>query len=107
MAVSNISWATLFTNNGVDSTVTIARPGGKGFAIAEVQLVWVSSAANAQAWISGQTTQPSPDQVLHGISPDPGGSAVISFIGNCLSADFSLRVSGGWAAAIAKMTAWN
>jgi hypothetical protein len=106
MSIRNIGHALLWANSSVDSSVTIARSGGRGWAFAEVQLAWVSSNATARAWISATRTQPSHDQILVGISPDPGGASISLWLNNCLSVTFSLRVQNGYAAAIAKLSPW-
>jgi hypothetical protein len=105
--VDNILAALLWAKGAPDSSVTIARPGGRGWAFAEVQLAWLSGDATAQAWISAYRYQPSPDQILHAVSPDPAGAPIATWINNCLSATFSLRVSDGWAAATAKLSPWQ
>jgi len=109
MPVQNINPGTLFANSGgqLDNSVTIARTGGPGWAFAEVQLAWVSGNVTAQAWISGMRIQRSPDQIDNVVSPNPGGSQIGTWVNNCLSATFTLRVSGGFAAASAKLSPWQ
>jgi hypothetical protein len=107
VAVNNILAGLLWAQGAPDSSVTIARPGGRGWAFAEVQLGWLSRNATAQAWISGYRYQPSPDQIINVVSPDPAGAPIATWIDNCLSATFSLRVSDGWAAATGKLSPWE
>jgi hypothetical protein len=107
MAIGNIYPSVLFANaDGVDNSVTIARQGGPGWAFSEVQLAWISNNATAQAWISGMSIQVSPDQIDNPVWPDPGGAYIGTWTDNCLSATFTLRVSGGYAAANAKLSSW-
>lgn len=109
MAISNVYPGVLWASSGgqVDRSLTIARRGAPGWALAEVQLAWTSPNAMALAWISGRRYMHSSDQIFNEISPEPGGSYIIVWTANCLSITYTLRVSGGYAAAIAKLSPWE
>jgi hypothetical protein len=94
-------------NGPAESSVTIARQGGPGWAFAETSLVWSRDLGRAFAWISAVRTQRSPDQISVAVFPDPGGSFVNGWFENCLSITFSLRIEGaGRASAIASLSPW-
>lgn len=110
MAISNIfpSVVSANSNGPTQSSVTIARGGGPGWALAQTSLVWSRDLGRAFAWISGVRTQISPDQIGNAIFPDPGGSFVINWFQNCRSVTFSLRIEGGGrASAIATLSSWD
>jgi hypothetical protein len=95
-------------NGPAESSVTISRPGGPGWAYTETSLVWSGDLGRAFAWISGTRTQRSPGQIDNSISPDPGGAQVNGWIENCLSVTFSLRVEGaGRASAVCTLSTWQ
>jgi hypothetical protein len=110
MPISNISPGVISADaNGIpERSVTIARDGGRGWALGQTALVWTQDLGRAYTWISAVRTQPSPDQILTSTSPDPGGAQVISWYANCLSVSFSVRVTGsGRASAIATLSRWD
>ena len=109
MTIANINPGMLWSTSAgpAESSVTIARGGGAGWAFAEVQLAWVSGGGPAYAWISGARIQRSPDQIDNWVSPDPGGSYVGTWLENCLSVTFTLRDTNGFAAAVAKLSPWQ
>lgn len=91
-----------------ESSVTIARQGGPGWAYAQTSLVWSRDLGRAFAWISAVRIQRSPDQIDNQIFPDPGGSFVNGWFSQCLSVTFSLRIDGaGRASAIATLMPWE
>jgi hypothetical protein len=94
-------------NGPTQSSITIARQGGPGWAFAEIALVWSRDLGRAFAWISAVRTQVSPDQISVAVSPDPGGASVNGWFQNCLSITFSLRIEGaGRASAVASLSPW-
>ena len=110
MPITDISAGVVSADaNGVpERSVTIARDGGRGWALAQTSLAWALDLGRAYSWISAVRTQPTPDQVLNSISPDPGGAQVISWYADCLSVSFSVRVTGaGRASAIATLSRWD
>jgi hypothetical protein len=109
MPISNIysSWMWATSGSQYDISTTIARAGGRGWAFAETSLSRVSGSGAAYAWISGYRYQPSPDQILNAISPNPDGAVSSQWISNCLSATFTLRVNNDYAYAIAKLSPWD
>ena len=114
MAIANIIPGVLYAVGGEgapgEESVTIVRPGGQGWAFAEVQLAWVTNNGNAQttAWISGVHAKSVPEgNDLVWFDSDPGGSQIVGWFENCVSVTFTLRVSDGWAAAIVKLSPWQ
>ena len=94
-------------NGPTQSSITIARPGGPGWAFAEVSIVWSRDLGRAFAWISNVRTQISPDQIGNAVSPDPFGSFVNGWFANCLSITFTLRIEGGGrASAVTSLSPW-
>lgn len=110
MSISNIFPGVVSANvaGPAESSVTIVRQGGPGWAFAQTSLVWSRDLGRAFAWISAVRTQRSPDQIDIAIFPDPGGAFVTNWFANCLSVTFSLRVEGaGRASAIASLSSWQ
>ena len=110
MPITNIFPGVISANVGgpAESSVTIVRQGGPGWAFAETSLVWSRDLGRAFAWISQVRTQRSPDQIDVAVSPDPGGAFVINWFPNCLSVTFSLRIQGsGRASAVATLSPWE
>ena len=109
MPISNIYSSGLWAISGGqhEISVTIARQGGRGWAFAETSLTRVAGDGPAYAWISAYRYQPSADQVLNGVSPDPDGAPSAQWIANCLSATFTVRVNNSYAYAIAKLSPWD
>jgi len=109
MPITNIYSSGMWAISGGqhEISVTIARAGGRGWAFAETALSRVSGSGAAYAWISAFRYQPSPDQILNAISPDPEGAVSAQWISNCLSATFTVRVVNEYAYAIAKLSPWD
>lgn len=109
MPITNIFPGVVSANisGPAESSVTIVRQGGPGWAFAQISLVWSRDLGRAFAWLSNVRTQPSPDQILNAVSPDPSGSQVNGWFANCLSVTFTLRIEGGGrASAIASLSPW-
>lgn len=109
MAISNIYSGYMWASSGGqhEASLTIARSGGRGWAFAEASLARVRGSGAAYAWISGYRYQPSPDQILVGLAPDPDGATSATWISNCLSATFTVRVVNEYAFAVAKLSPWD
>ena len=110
MAITNIFPSVISADvaGPAESSVTIARQGGAGWAFAETSLVWSRDLGEAFAWISQVSIQTSPDQVVVENFPDPGGSFVNGWFADCLSVTFSLRIQGsGRASAAATLAPWE
>lgn len=109
MTISNIYSSSLWAISGGqhEISVTIARSGGKGWAFAEASLARISGSGAAYAWISAYRYQPSPDQILVGVDPNPDGAQSATWISNCLSATFTVRVINEYAYAVAKLSPWD
>jgi hypothetical protein len=110
MPITNIFPGVVSANiaGPTESSVTIARQGGPGWAFAQTSLVWSRDLGRAFAWISAVRTQRSPDQIDNAIFPDPGGAFVNGWFANCLSVTFSLRIEGGGrASAVATLSPWQ
>lgn len=109
MPISNVysSWMWAISGGQHDVSVTIARQGGRGWAFAETSLARVAGGGTASAWISGFRYQPSADQILNALSPDPDGARSAFWISNCLSATFTVRVNNAYAYAIAKLSPYD
>jgi hypothetical protein len=110
MSITNIFPGVVSANiaGPTESSVTIARQGGPGWAFAQTSLVWSRDLGRAFAWISAVRTQRSPDQIDNAIFPDPGGAFVNRWFANCLSVTFSLRIEGGGrASAVATLSPWQ
>jgi hypothetical protein len=109
MTISNIysSWMWASSGGQYEVSTTIARGGGQGWAFAEPALGGVRGAGSADSWISSYRYQPSSDQVLNAISPNPTGANSAQWISNCLSATFTVRVTNDYASAVAKLSPWN
>ena len=109
MAIINIFPGVISANvaGPAESSLTIVRQGGPGWAFAETALAWSRDLGEAFAWISQIRTQRSPDQVDVAVFPGPGGSFVNGWFPNCLSVTFSLRIQGsGRASAVATLYPW-
>jgi hypothetical protein len=109
MPISNVYSGELWAISGGQHEVslTIARAGGRGWAFAETELARVSGSGAAYAWISAYRYQPSADQVLNAIAPDPDGASSAGWISNCLSATFTVRVNNEYAFAVAKLSPYD
>jgi hypothetical protein len=110
MPITNIFPGVVSANiaGPTESSVTIARQGGAGWAFAQISLVWSRDLGRAFAWISAVRTQRSPDQIENTTFPDPAGSSVNGWFPNCLSVTFSLRVEGGGrVSAVATLSPWE
>ena len=109
MPVTNISSASLWAVSGGQHqiSVTVARPGGRGWAFAETALARVGGTGTTDAWISAIRYQPSADQIFNALYPDPGGASSARWISDCLSSTFTVRVNNKYAYAIAKVSSWQ
>lgn len=91
-----------------ETSVTIARTGGPGWAFADSSLVWSRDLGRAFIWISAARIQRSPDQIDNILFGGPDGAFVAGWFQNCLSITFSLRVVGaGRASAAVKLYTWQ
>jgi hypothetical protein len=109
MPISNVYSGGLWAISGGrhEISLTIARAGNRGWAFAETELSRVSGSGAAYAWISAVRYQPSSDQILVGLSPEPDGALSSQWIANCLSATFTVRVINEYAYAVAKLSPWD
>jgi hypothetical protein len=102
-----------------EHSVTLAGWPGAQLIFAEVQLAQVIhypmltpgyppqlTPGGAYMWISKRRFMSSDDQVLQALDPDPSQDNVVAWIPRCLSVSFTLRVTGAWAAGIAKASLW-
>jgi hypothetical protein len=91
-----------------ETSVTIGRSGGAGWAFADTSLVWSRDLGRAFLWISAARIQRSADQIDNVLFGGPDGAQVVSWFQNCLSVTFSLRVVGtGRASAAVKLYSWQ
>lgn len=109
MTITNISSASVWAGSSGqrEISVTIVRPGGRGWALAESALARVSGSGTAYSWISATRTQPGGDQILVSLSPEPDGARSAQWISDCLSATITLRVVNEYAFATARLSLWN
>lgn len=109
MPVTNIASGGMWASSGGTHqiSITVARPGGRGWAYAETMLARVSGVGAADTWISGFRYQPSHDQIFNAIFPDPAGAPSARWISDCLSVTFTVRVNNKYAYAIGKVSSWD
>jgi hypothetical protein len=109
MSISTIYAGELWAISGGqhEISLTVARQGGRGWAFAETALARAAGTGAAYAWISAYRYQPSPDQILNAVSPDPDGATSAQWISNCLSATFTIRVNNEYAFAVAKLSPFD
>jgi hypothetical protein len=109
MPVSNIASGSLWAvSGGVHQiSLTIARPGGRGWAFAETALARTSGSGAVYAWISGYRYQPSADQIFNAIDPEPDGASSGRWVADCLSVTFTIRVNNNYGFALAKVSSWD
>lgn len=109
MAISNILSGSMWARSSGQHEVslTIARPGGSGWAFAEAALVRTSGFGAATVWISEFRYRGSSDQILVAISPNPEGASSARWVQNCLSVTFTLRVVNHYAYSIVKLSPWD
>jgi len=88
-----------------DVSVTIVRPGGTGWALAEVALARVEGGGGAHAWVSAYRYYHSDDQIFNPIAPNPeDGHSTTGWVPRLISATMTLRVRNCYAYAVPRLS---